>query len=86
MSQRKAQEKQYATVLEYKRVFGSPDGQKVLHDLMDRFHLLRATHFRGDSHESAFRDGERHVVITIMQILKQNPEKLMELLKQGESE
>jgi len=49
----------------YKLVFNSEDGTTVLDDLKKRFHMTTPTFVAGDSHESAFLEGQRSVVLTI---------------------
>tara|TARA_R100000479_G_C6257732_1_gene154733 strand:- start:119 stop:286 length:168 start_codon:yes stop_codon:yes gene_type:complete len=46
-------------------VFNSEDGTTVLDDLRKRFHMATPTFVAGDSHESAFLEGQRSVVLTI---------------------
>jgi hypothetical protein len=47
-------------IIQYKRVFGSDEGRKVLFDLMNRYHVLN-TH-NGDH----IKEGQRSVVIDIL--------------------
>jgi len=49
----------------YKLVFNSEDGTTILDDLRKRFHMTTPTFVAGDSHESAFLEGQRSVVLTI---------------------
>jgi hypothetical protein len=59
----------------YKRVFGSKEGKIVLFDLMNRFHILN-TH-KGD----AYAEGQRSVVLEILNKTNVNMEALDELMK-----
>ena len=53
----------------YKQVFESDNGQKVLEDLEKRCSFYTTTHVKGDSHESAFLEGTRSVVLFIKNML-----------------
>ena len=54
---------------DYKESFEGDGGQRVLRDLMMMFHMAKSTHVVSDSHESAFREGERHVILHILYML-----------------
>jgi len=56
---------------DYKIVFGSENGKRVLSDLEKRCHEFVTTHQKGDSHESAYLEGQRSVLIFIKNALKQ---------------
>ena len=73
---------------DYKTVFASGAGQRVLADLMAQFHIGRSSHMSGDSHETAFREGERHAVLHILDMTgkRSTPDWLNEKLDQGEIE
>ena len=53
----------------YKQVFESDNGKKVLEDLEKRCSYHNTTHIKGDSHESAFLEGTRSVVLFIKNML-----------------
>ena len=55
----------------YKRVFESSDGEAVLEDLKKRCNF-HTTSFVNDSHETAFREGQRSVVLLIDQMKNKN--------------
>lgn len=48
----------------YRNVFGTIDGQLVLEDLKFRCHVYVPS-FEPDSHQTAFNEGQRSVVLTI---------------------
>jgi hypothetical protein len=62
----------------YKFVFDSEDGAKVLEDLEYRFHIHGST-FSDSSTETAYREGQRTVVLFLQHMLKDNP-KLEEMI------
>ncbi len=51
--------------IDYKTTFGSESGQRVLEDLKKRCSFNTTTHIKGDSHESAYLEGSRSVVLFI---------------------
>lgn len=73
---------------DYETVFSSEAGQRVLADLMASFHMGRSSHTSGDSHETAFREGERHVVLHVLSMTgnRSDPDWLNNKLDQGEME
>ena len=55
----------------YRQVFKTIEGQQVLKDLQRRYHLNATTFERGDPHYSAFLEGQRDVVLTIMHLMEE---------------
>lgn len=64
---------------DYRRVFGGEPGQRVLRDLMRRHFVLSSTQIPGDSHESAFNEGRRAVVLDVLAALRADEEQLRQL-------
>ena len=58
-------------IADYKIAFGSEQGGRVLEDLKRRCHFYATTNVKGDSHESAFYEGQRAAVLWIENVLKQ---------------
>ena len=56
---------------DYKICFGTDQGKRVLDDLKKRCHFYNTTHVKGDSHESAFYEGQRSIVVFVENILNQ---------------
>ena len=54
---------------EYKIVFGSDHGKIVMEDLEKRCHYNATTNVRVDSHESAYMEGQRSVLLFIKNML-----------------
>ena len=73
---------------DYETVFSSKAGRRVLSDLMANFHAGRSSHVPGDSHETAFREGERHVVLHVLDMTgkRSDPDWINDKLDQGEIE
>jgi|TARA_R100000329_G_C7463936_1_gene163404 acyl-CoA-binding protein len=61
-------------IISYKQVFTSDHGKKVLEDLEKRCSFNATTHVKGDSHESAFLEGTRSVVLFIKNMLNKKGE------------
>ena len=59
----------------YKRVFDSEDGKKVLQDLMKSCHVFTST-MDANPNETAYKEGERSVVLRIMRTLKIDPSEI----------
>jgi len=59
--------------LDYKQVFNSPEGKNVLEDLKKRCSFYSTSHIKGDSHESAFLEGTRSVILFINNMLNKKP-------------
>lgn len=64
---------------DYRRAFGGESGQRVLRDLMRRHFVLTSTQIAGDSHESAFNEGRRAVVLDIMATMRVDEEQIRNL-------
>lgn len=68
--------------LSYQAIFNTPDGQKVLWDMMSNHHMIGST-FSKDTHEMALKEGERNVVLRILQILKIDIDTLAKRIEEG---
>ena len=55
----------------YKICFGTDQGKKVIEDLEKRCHEFNTTHVKDDSHEGAFFEGQRSILVFIKSILNQ---------------
>ncbi len=58
----------------YRSVLMSEDGEKVMEDLGARFGLWKSS-FTPNSDETAFREGQRDVVLFLHNIMKDQPPK-----------
>ena len=58
----------------YKICFSSDEGKKVLSDLEKRCHEFVTTHDKSNSHESAFLEGQRSVLIFIKNMINKKEE------------
>ena len=55
---------------DYKIVFGSDEGKRVLNDISIRCHESSTTFSKDNSHETAFLEGQRSISLFIKGILK----------------
>ena len=55
----------------YRQVFNSAEGLVVLNDLQKRFNVNASTFERGDPHYSAYLEGQRSVVLSIMRLMEE---------------
>ena len=58
----------------YKICFSSDEGKKVISDLEKRCHEFVTTHDKSNSHESAFLEGQRSVLIFIKNMFNKKEE------------
>lgn len=73
-------------VADYKRVFGTPHGKKVLRHLMKMHGFLQHSHIEGDPYSTAFNEGCRNVVVLIARKLKMDLVVMEEELTKEEDE
>jgi len=55
----------------YKFILESNDGEVIMEDLELRFHIRAPVFTSGDPHETAFRDGQRSVILFMQNMLKE---------------
>ena len=55
---------------DYKTIFNSDEGKRVMSDLEKRCHFITTTNIKGDSHESAYMEGQRSVLLFIKSMLQ----------------
>ena len=56
--------------IDYKSIFNSDEGSRVMADLEKRCHYHSTTNVKGDSHESAYLEGQRSVLLFIKSMLR----------------
>lgn len=59
-------------LMDYRVVFGSAEGKRVLHDLIARHYVLGTT-FHHEPTIVAFNEGQRDVVLHIMRYMQMTP-------------
>ena len=76
MTQDKQLEKFIASLKKnYIYIFNTDEGKEVLSDLEKRCHYHSTTNVKGDSHESAYMEGQRSVILFIKSMLRKDKEK-----------
>jgi len=60
----------------YRRVFETEDGLRVIEDLKTRFWFHAPVHAPGDTHETAYRDGQRSIVLSLISMLQEDHREL----------
>tara|TARA_R100001530_G_scaffold92325_1_gene64112 strand:+ start:252 stop:467 length:216 start_codon:yes stop_codon:yes gene_type:complete len=56
-------------IKDYKICFGTDEGKRILEDLSKRCHEFVTTHAKENSHETAFLEGQRSVLIFIKNMI-----------------
>ena len=59
----------------YQFLFSSNEGKEVMSDLEKRCHHHTTTNVKGDSHESAYMEGQRSILLFIKAMLQNENEK-----------
>ena len=59
----------------YQYIFNTDEGKEVLSDLEKRCHYHSTTNVKGDSHESAYMEGQRSILLFIKAMLQNDNEK-----------
>ena len=72
-----------AKVSDYTKVFKTPQGQSVLDDMFRAHGMLQST-YQGDRDQGIYMEGQRAVVLRILQILNTKPEKIREMISSME--
>jgi hypothetical protein len=69
---------------DYHATFSTQAGQRVLLDIMRFSGAITSSFVKGDSHETAFREGQRNVYLKIMAELKITPEQFDEMISKSQ--
>lgn len=67
----------------YRAVFDTPDGKKVLEHLCKVGHIVSPTFVAGDPHTTSFREGERHIVLSILRFINRDTTSLLTHVEDG---
>lgn len=84
MEQSKQAKKTLAKIQDYRDVFSSPQGRKVLHDMM--YHHGMMTPHPIDTTKAALKEGERLVILRILTLLKTDMKQLAERMEEYDRE
>tara|TARA_R110001599_G_scaffold106932_1_gene269010 strand:- start:704 stop:925 length:222 start_codon:yes stop_codon:yes gene_type:complete len=69
MTQQNSNKELLKLIKDYKICFGSDEGKNILSDLSKRCHEFVTTHDKANSHESAFLEGQRSVLVFIKNMI-----------------
>lgn len=67
----------------YRDTFESPQGKKVLLNLISTHGVMTST-FDKDPQLAAFKEGERNVVLRILSLLKADPQQIRNLIRESD--
>jgi len=80
-------EKAIVRTTNYKQAFSTAQGKAVLLDLLSEHYMLKNTYYGPENDEGrsmAYREGQRTVVLRIMQMMGLNTAEMYLLIKQGD--
>lgn len=84
--QLKRAKRQVAIAQSYKQVFGTPEGKRVLNDILKHAHVIEPSYIRGDAHETSYREGERNMALRLLAMLNIDIQELQKRIQEGEQE
>ena len=67
----------------YVATFQTAAGQEVLRDMCKSFHVLGPTFVAGDPNLTAFREGQRHVVLSILRYVNRDTTAIIKQVEEG---
>lgn len=68
---------------DYKSTFDTPHGERVLRHLMRVSGVTGSSFVAGDPHATAFKEGQRHIVMSILKFTKKDTEALIKQIEEG---
>lgn len=68
----------------YEKVFASPEGKKVLWDLMKVSGFLSSSFQPTKPHTVEFNEGQRNMFLYVLTKVNTTPDKLFQIMKEGE--
>ena len=70
----------------YRHVFETDEGRCILRHLMKTCHVSGPTFTAGDPHLTSFKEGQCHVVLSILRFLNKDDSELMKQIEEGQYE
>jgi hypothetical protein len=67
----------------YVAVFSSPEGQRVLRHILKVGNATNSTFVQGDPHGTSFREGQRHLALSIAKMVYRDTTELIKQVEQG---
>ena len=71
--------------MDYKRVFGTEQGKRIMQELIQAHYIMQPV-MNKDPLVMAFKEGQRNVVLRILNILETSEEQMHKLLRETHSE
>tara|TARA_B100000214_G_C23644232_1_gene479850 strand:+ start:344 stop:604 length:261 start_codon:yes stop_codon:yes gene_type:complete len=65
----------------YSSVFSSAEGQVVVNHLMRKFNVTSSSFIQGDPNATAFAEGQRHVVLSILKFISKDANDIANMIK-----
>jgi hypothetical protein len=72
--------------MDYRAVFGTPGGQRVLADLLQRAGLAQTTFRAGQADMTAYLEGRRRIGLEVVEMINSDPDAVAAMLSAGETE
>ncbi len=70
---------------DYKSVFGTEEGKRVLFDMMANHHFITPTlSVKNNAIEAAFNEGQRNVILRVLTYMKLDIRQIEKLMLEGE--
>lgn len=85
MAQSNRDKKRAETVQRYKKVFGSPDGEEIIKDLIKSCGILNPM-FSNDPIVMSYNEGRRSVVLDMINLLDFDEKRIYDLTRQVQKE
>lgn len=76
--------RQLGRIQDYKQVFSTDQGKRVLMHLIRSNYVLSACYVDKDPHSSLVREGQRMAILNILTVLDIDEHELYKMIKQGE--
>jgi len=83
---KKRSQRAIARVKDYKQIFSTRAGKRVLADLIEVHYVLKPLFHPTNQHLSSLREGERNTVLRILSLLKMDPIKMREYIEEKQDE
>lgn len=65
--------------------FESAEGKAILRDLMRKYRVLETTHVPGDPHSTAYNEGQRSVILSILRYVNKDTTSLIKQIEETAS-
>ena len=69
----------------YRAVFSTADGERVLEHLCKIAFIHDSTYVQGDPYESAHREGQRRLILSILRFCDRDPREIMQLMQENDN-